>query len=195
MDEKIEKSEKLKKELKGMGIGVLGVFLLIALLSFNANDLSFNSYSSEAGVRNFGGRLGAQVADLFLQVFGVASYLIPCSLIYFAYRLLRFKEFSWRYYKGIAFLGLLVSLSALFAFNMEFTLFLGQRVPTGGFMGFKTAELLRKRTSASPARSSCCSPCWLRPSWSSPASPSSCSPTGGSARSARNGAVFGKDGR
>ncbi len=144
MDEKIDKSDKLKKELKGMGIGVLGVFLLIALLSFNANDLSFNSYSSEAGVRNFGGRLGAEVADLFLQVFGVASYLVPCSFIYFAYRLLRFKEFRWRYYKGIAFFALLVSLSALFAFNREFTLFLGQRVPTGGFVGFKTAELLRK---------------------------------------------------
>ncbi len=144
MDEKIDKSDKLKKELKGMGIGALGVFLLIALLSFNANDLSFNTYSSEAGVRNFGGRLGAEVADLLLQVFGIASYLIPCSFIYLAYRLLRFKEFNWRYYKGIAFLGLLVSLSALFAFNLEFTVFLGQKVPTGGFTGFKTAELLRK---------------------------------------------------
>jgi len=142
--EQPEKQDKLQKELKGMGIGVLGIFLLIALLSFNANDPSFNSYYSEAGVRNFGGRLGAEVADLFLQIFGIASYLVPCSFIYFAYRLLRFKEFNWRYYKGIAFLGLLVSLSALFAFNKEDTVFLGQRVSTGGFMGFKTAELLRK---------------------------------------------------
>ena len=142
--EQPEKQEKLKKELKGMGVGVFGIFLLMALLSFNANDLSFNSYSSEAGVRNFGGRLGAEAADLFLQVFGVAAYLIPGSFIYLAYRLLRFKEVNWRYYKGIAFLGLLVSLSALFAFNREFTVFLGQRVPTGGFMGFKTADLLRK---------------------------------------------------
>jgi S-DNA-T family DNA segregation ATPase FtsK/SpoIIIE len=139
-----EKQEKLKKELKGMGIGVLGIFLLMALVSFNANDLSFNSYSSETGVRNIGGRLGAEVADLFLQVFGIASYLIPCSFLYFAYRLLRFKEFNWRYYKGIAYLGLLLSLSALFAFNLEFTVFFGQRVPTGGFVGFKTAELLRR---------------------------------------------------
>jgi S-DNA-T family DNA segregation ATPase FtsK/SpoIIIE len=142
--EQPEKQEKLKKELKGMGIGVLGIFLLIALFSFNANDLSFNSYSSEAGVRNFGGRLGAEAADLFLQVFGIASYLVPCSFLYLAYRMLRFKEFNWRYYKGIAFLGLLVSLSALFAFNKEATVFLGQRVSTGGFMGFKTADLLRK---------------------------------------------------
>jgi len=142
--EQPDKQDKLKKELKGMGIGALGLFILIALVSFSANDLSFNTYSSEGGVHNFGGRLGAEVADLSLQVFGLASYLIPCALINLAYRMLRFKEFKWRYYKGLAFLGLLVSLSALFAFNLEFTLFLGQKVPTGGAMGFKTADLLRR---------------------------------------------------
>ena len=60
--EQPEKQEKLKKELKGMGIGALGLFILIALLSFNANDLSFNTFSSEGGVHNFGGRLGAEAA-------------------------------------------------------------------------------------------------------------------------------------
>src|SRR6516165_7782868 len=98
MDEKIDKSDKLKKELKGMGIGALGLFLLIALVSFSAGDLSFNTYSSEGGVHNFGGRLGAEVADLSLQLFGLASYAVPCALIYLAYRMLRFKEFRWRYY-------------------------------------------------------------------------------------------------
>jgi len=142
--EQPEKHEKLMKELKGMAVGAMGLFLLIALLSFNAGDPSSNSYSSEAGVRNFGGRLGAETADLLLMVFGVASYVIPCSLIYFAYRLLRFKEFNWRYYKGIAYLGLLVSLSALFAFNIEFTVFLGQKVATGGAVGSTIVELLKK---------------------------------------------------
>lgn len=142
--EKPEKQDKLKKELKGMGIGAFGLFILIALVSFNADDLSFNTYSSEGAVHNFGGRLGAEVADLSFQVFGLASYLIPFAFIYLAYRMLRFKEFKWRYYKGLAFLGLLVSLSALFAFNLEFTMFFGQKVPTGGAMGIKTVDLLRR---------------------------------------------------
>ena len=142
--EQTDKQDKLKKELKGMGLGVLGLFLLLALISFNANDLSFNTYSSEGGIRNYGGRFGAQFAELLLQGFGIASYLIPCALIYLSYRLLRFKEVRWRYYKGIAFLGLLVSLSALFAFNLEFTRFLGQEVQTGGTIGFTTVVLLKK---------------------------------------------------
>jgi DNA segregation ATPase FtsK/SpoIIIE, S-DNA-T family len=149
--EQPEKQDKLKKELKGMGLGVLGLFLLLALISFNDNDLSFNTYSSEGGIRNYGGRFGAQFAELLLQAFGIASYMVPCALIYLSYRLLRFKEVRWRYYKGLAFLGLLVSLSALFAFNMEFTRFLGQKVQTGGTIGFTTVVLLKKYLGVSGA--------------------------------------------
>ncbi|MFZ3208694.1 MAG: DNA translocase FtsK 4TM domain-containing protein [Geobacteraceae bacterium] len=143
MDEKPDKKEKLGKELKGMAAGVVGLFLLMALASYHSDDLSFNSYSSEAGIRNLGGSLGAETADLLLQFFGLAAFLIPGALLFLAYFFLRFKEVRWRYYKWLAFLGLLVSLSALFAFNLEFTIFLGQKVPTGGVLGFEAAELLK----------------------------------------------------
>ncbi len=138
------KKEMLTKEIKGMLLGAAGLFLLVALASYNANDLSFNTFSSEAGVRNFGGRLGAQVADLLLQFFGVASYMAPGALLVMAYRLLRFKELKMTAYRWFAFLGLMISLSALFAFNIEFTNLLGQRLPTGGAIGYKTAWMLRR---------------------------------------------------
>ena len=143
MDEKLEKAEKLKKELSGMAVGALGLYLLIALLSFNDADPSLNSYSSEASYHNFGGMFGAQMADLLLSGFGVASYLIPGALLYLAYRLLRFKELRWRYYKGIAFVGLLVSLASLFAFTLEKTELFGQKVSTGGLFGIGTARFLK----------------------------------------------------
>ena len=38
-----------------------GLFILIALLSFNTNDGTSNSFSSEAGYRNFCGMIGAQI--------------------------------------------------------------------------------------------------------------------------------------
>ncbi|MBI5657878.1 MAG: DNA translocase FtsK 4TM domain-containing protein [Geobacter sp.] len=137
------KKEKLTSEIKGMLLGAAGLFLLVALASFNADDLSFNTFSSENVIRNFGGRLGAQIADLLLQFFGVAAYLVPGACLVTAYRLLRFKELKLTVYKCFAFVGLLVSLSALFAFNIEFTDLLGQRIPTGGAIGYKTASLLK----------------------------------------------------
>ncbi|MBP1752182.1 MAG: FtsK/SpoIIIE protein [Geobacteraceae bacterium] len=138
-----ERKDILKKEVKGILLGALGLFLLIAILSFNSGDLSFNTYTSENGVHNLGGKFGANAADLLMQIFGMASYAIPCALLYLSYKLLRFKELGWRPYKGVAFLFLLVSLSALFAFSRETTVFLGQEVQTGGGVGFKTAALLK----------------------------------------------------
>ncbi|ABQ28535.1 DNA translocase FtsK [Geotalea uraniireducens] len=142
--EQLAKKEKLTKEIKGIAMGAVGIFLLIALASFDGNDLSFNSYSAAAETHNLGGRFGAQLADAFLQLFGLAAYAMPVALLYLTYRTLRYNEVRWRYYKVIAFFALLLALSAMFAFNLEFTEFLGQRVQTGGWVGFKTADLLKR---------------------------------------------------
>ncbi len=144
MDDQAEKKERLTIEIKGMLIGAAGLFLLMSLLSFKADDFSFNTFSSDHSVRNFGGRLGAELSDILLQLFGLSSYSIPLSLLYLSYRSLRFKEFRWKAYKIAAFTGMLVTLSAIFAFNIEFTQLLGQRVPTGGGIGFKAAELMKR---------------------------------------------------
>ena len=144
MDDQTVKKEKLTVEIKGMLLAAAGLFLLIALLSFKADDFSFNTFSSDHLVRNFGGRFGAQLSDLLLQLFGMAAYAIPIALLYLSYRSLRFKEFRWRAYKIAAFTGLLVTLSAIFAFNLEFTALFGQRIPTGGGIGFKTAEIMKR---------------------------------------------------
>jgi len=140
---KAERKEKLIQELKGIALGAAGLFVLISLLSFHADDLSFNSYSTGAAARNFGGRVGAYIADLLMQLFGLASYAVPAALLTVSYRLLRFKELRWRAYKGVALFVLVVCLAALFAFNLETTDFLGQRVQTGGAIGFKAASLLK----------------------------------------------------
>jgi len=137
------KKEKLTKELQGMGLATIGVFLLLTLLTFNAADVSWNSFSNEGVVRNLGGRLGAQIADLLLICFGLASYLIPGALLYMAYTLLRFKEIRLRSYKLLAFGGLIFTLATLFAFFRDKTLLLGQQVPTGGAVGVVTARALK----------------------------------------------------
>ncbi len=140
-----EKKDKLQKEVKGILLGAFGLFLFIALVSFNSNDLSFNTYTSETGVHNFGGKFGANVGEFLLQLFGLASYAIPLAMLYLSYKLLRFKELRWLVHKGIAFLLFLVTLSSLFAFTFsgETTSFLGQRVQTGGGVGFEITYYLK----------------------------------------------------
>lgn len=139
-----EKKDKLRKEVSGILFGALGLFLLIALISFNSGDLSFNTYTSEKGVHNFGGKAGANIADIFMQLFGIASYTIPCALLYLCYKLLRFKDLRWRLYKGVAYFVFLVLLSALiaFPFDHDTILLMGHELPTGGLFG-KAAPILK----------------------------------------------------
>ncbi|MBC8018950.1 MAG: DNA translocase FtsK 4TM domain-containing protein, partial [Verrucomicrobia bacterium] len=138
-----QKKEKLTKELQGMALGTVGTFILLAFLTFNSADSSLNSWSSEGGIRNLGGKLGAQVADLFFSGFGLASYLIPLALLYMAYTLFRFKEIRLRSYKLLASFGLIFSLSTLFAFFRDTTILFGQQVATGGVVGKLTCNLLK----------------------------------------------------
>jgi len=137
------KKEKLVKELQGMALATAGLFLLLTFVSFNANDVSWNNYSNVGAIHNLGGRLGAQVADLFFSSFGLASYLAPLAILYMAYTLFRFKEVRLRSYKLLAALGLVFSLSTLFAFFSDTVAFFGQQIPTGGAVGVMTARLLK----------------------------------------------------
>ncbi|MDO9309297.1 MAG: DNA translocase FtsK 4TM domain-containing protein [Deltaproteobacteria bacterium] len=137
------KKDKLIKELQGMALGAVGVFFMLAFLTYNTGDVSWNSYSNEGSIHNLGGRLGAQVADLFFSGFGLASYLIPLALLYMSYTLFRFKEIRLRSYKLIASAGLLFSLATLFAFFRDKTSLFEQQVPTGGLVGVVTAHFLK----------------------------------------------------
>jgi S-DNA-T family DNA segregation ATPase FtsK/SpoIIIE len=140
----IEKKDKVTKEMRGMALGAAGIFLGVAFVSFNGEDLSFNSVSTAMETHNLAGRFGAQLADVFLQLFGLACYLVPSTLCYLSYRAFSSDAVRWRPYKLVGFLLLLISLAGLFAFNLQFTEFLGQRVPTGGFLGFQCAQLLKR---------------------------------------------------
>ena len=137
------KKEKLTKELQGMALGTVGVFVLLAFLTYNTADVSWNSYSNEGSIHNLGGRLGAQIADLFFSSFGLASYLIPLALLYMAYTLFRFKEIRLRSYKLMAASGLFFSLATLFAFFRDKTDLFGQQVATGGAVGVIASRSLK----------------------------------------------------
>jgi len=141
------RKEKLVKEIQGIGIAAVGLFILLAFLSYSSSDQSFNSWSTEAGIHNLGGRLGAQVADLFYMLFGLASYILPAALLYIAYNLLRFKEPRIRFYKVAAFLGLLLSLSSFFALFVDKTELFGQLVATGGLVGGAVSRFLKENLS------------------------------------------------
>jgi DNA segregation ATPase FtsK/SpoIIIE, S-DNA-T family len=135
--------EHLKKEILGVFWLAVGFYLLLALLSFSNADPSFNNNLHPDTVRNFGGTVGAHLADLMYQVCGLPSLLFPCGCFLLAWRLLKFRDLRLRWYRGGAFLGLVLSLSGLLALRFQALNLFGQQIQeAGGAIGRLLASQL-----------------------------------------------------
>lgn len=76
-------------EMIGILLIVLGLLLGISLLTYHPDDLSFSTVSSSPQVQNAIGRVGANLSDLFFQLFGISSYLFPVFSILLGVRFFR----------------------------------------------------------------------------------------------------------
>ena len=75
----IEKG-RLNREIWGVVIALTALLIAISLVSYSVNDRSFNTPSGAVNTHNWGGFLGAFLADLLLQGLGLSSYLVPIFL-------------------------------------------------------------------------------------------------------------------
>ena len=73
-------------ELGGLALALAGVTLLVALASYSPADPSLDT-AVRGGTHNLAGPLGAVIADLLLQLFGVAGALPGFALLAWAWRL------------------------------------------------------------------------------------------------------------
>ncbi len=57
------------------------LFLLISLVTYHTNDPGWSTTGSAGKITNWGGRVGAWLADVFLSLFGIVAYLFPLLMI------------------------------------------------------------------------------------------------------------------
>ncbi|HKH21392.1 MAG TPA: DNA translocase FtsK 4TM domain-containing protein, partial [Gammaproteobacteria bacterium] len=60
----------------------IGLYLLMALLTYNPQDPGWSYTGSGTSTTNLGGVAGAWFADAFFYVFGYLAYLAPIAVIY-----------------------------------------------------------------------------------------------------------------
>jgi S-DNA-T family DNA segregation ATPase FtsK/SpoIIIE len=68
-----------------------GLFFVLSLVSYHADDPSWNAVSSAGHARNLTGPVGAHLSDLLLQSFGLAAFAIPILLWLLAWQWVRSK--------------------------------------------------------------------------------------------------------
>ena len=99
-------------ELTGLALSLLALALLIALLTYDARDPSLNT--ATVGVtHNLAGPVGAIVADLLLQGFGVVSALPGLAMLAWAWRLASHRGLGSIAGRILALLALMPVLAAL----------------------------------------------------------------------------------
>src|SRR5512134_1024302 len=80
---------RLNREVWGVVISLGALLTIISLFSYDYRDRSFNTPSGTVNTGNWGGFIGAFLADLLLQGLGLSSYLVPVFLGFAAVRLFR----------------------------------------------------------------------------------------------------------
>jgi S-DNA-T family DNA segregation ATPase FtsK/SpoIIIE len=116
------KKEGKKKRFRSVEIFSLlvlffALFSALSLISYNSHDPSWASVAAPGSkVANYGGKIGASLAEGLLQFFGLTAFLLPILLGYFGVKtLLPHGEdrFLWKIGSGLWLLLLLCSLAFL----------------------------------------------------------------------------------
>ncbi len=67
-------------EIAGLILFGIGLVILLSLFSYDSADPSWNTTGKHANARNWIGPVGAKIADLLFQAFGLAAMFIPFTL-------------------------------------------------------------------------------------------------------------------
>ncbi|HTF92621.1 MAG TPA: DNA translocase FtsK 4TM domain-containing protein [Verrucomicrobiae bacterium] len=108
----IEKG-RLNREIWGVLIGLTALLIAISLISFNVNDRSYNTPSGAINTHNWGGFVGAFLADLLLQGLGLSSYLLPIFLCLFAAQMFRATYHGIQITKAAGYVALMISVGVI----------------------------------------------------------------------------------
>ncbi len=114
-------SSRRLNEILGLGLLTVAILLLLALLSYNALDPSWNTAGGLTGasalrpVHNWAGRMGAVVSDMLLQCLGIATFIFPIAMARLAICWMRSRAQGSPAAKTIGLLLWIVAAPAAFA--------------------------------------------------------------------------------
>ena len=104
---------RLQREIWAVVIGLTALLIALSLISYNVNDRSLNTPSGAIDTRNWGGFVGALLADLLLQGLGLTSYLLPIFLFLVAARMFSASYRGIVLSKAVAYAILLLSVGVI----------------------------------------------------------------------------------
>jgi S-DNA-T family DNA segregation ATPase FtsK/SpoIIIE len=131
----------LKAELGSVALFAFALFSLFAIWTYAPQDPGFFS-SSNAPIQNACGKVGAYLASLMLQCFGLGSFVLPAAIGFVSASL--YKREGWVRIVGTlgAMTTAVISLTVFLSIQWKYWPYSGSLLLTGGAFGVWLTEIL-----------------------------------------------------
>lgn len=136
-------SERLYKDLFGIVFLVIGIFFGICLISYNPADPALNSASNFGQISNYGGKVGAYLADILFTILGISAYVLCGALVLLSITQFRGKIIKVRWRDAIAYFLLIIAASTLLHLRFETVEVSGYPISGGGLIGSLLGVILQ----------------------------------------------------
>jgi len=137
------KRKRLFLELVSLLTLALAIFIVLSLFSYSSLDPSWSQVSSEEGrIHNYGGKVGAYLADSLLVLFGLSAFLIPILLGFWFLRVIRQATWSRWLLSFLTGLIFLLIINPLFSLVLSSFSWGGSQIQAGGLFGHLVALFL-----------------------------------------------------
>ncbi|MFN7905134.1 MAG: DNA translocase FtsK [Pseudobdellovibrionaceae bacterium] len=134
--------KKLRRDLWAIAILTLGIFLTLALLTYNPNDPSFNTIGKSLQATNACGIVGSFVADLFYQGFGFGAWVFVIGLLFKFYQVITVHTSEIVGKRAFWFASLIFVSTSLLALYFPDGRFFKNQVLSGGLLGAASVRVL-----------------------------------------------------
>jgi S-DNA-T family DNA segregation ATPase FtsK/SpoIIIE len=135
-------TSKRLNEVTGFLLLAFGLLVLLGLASYHVTDPSWDTAAGPVKPQNLTGALGAYAADVLLQAFGAAAFLLPVVAFVLGWKWMRSEDVEAPLIKLMGFALLFLSACAAAGLAPEFRVF-EKAIPLGGATGLVVADLLK----------------------------------------------------
>ena len=130
------KGKVITSEIAGVLLLFLAALLLLSLISYDPGDPSlFSAVSAQHKAHNYAGKVGAWLADVILQVFGFAAFLLPFMMGYLGLKAVLTGEKKHLLRRAGTFFLLFLILCPLFMLFFQSVPWRGTKLQVGGLLG------------------------------------------------------------
>lgn len=124
---------ELKKELAGLSLLAIFLFLFFSLISYHPLDPSFSTQGSK--VHNYCGKLGSYIGDAAIQFTGLSSYILISYILFFSAILISKRKIESYFTLCSGLLLLFTSLATFLQLIFKNVTIKGVKIPASGLIG------------------------------------------------------------